>query len=128
MIAASYLCLLIGAWSLWARMTGLCCGCLFGCVNLGALITTAVFRFNTWGKLAALSLCPTAYSSTIDPSTGLYLSYDRTYADDAQMVMLIFVFQMIVCLLSCCLNGVFNKPGQPQHFETPSHHEHLTHH
>ena len=63
-IAASYLCLAAGAWSLWARMTGLVCGCLFGCVNLAALITTGVFRFNSIGKLAALSLCPTALSET----------------------------------------------------------------
>ena len=58
MLAAANLCLTIGTYSLHARMTGICCGCCLGCLNFAALITTAVFRFNTMGKLAAISLAP----------------------------------------------------------------------
>ena len=58
LLGASNLCMIIGVWSLYARFAGMCLGCCFGCVNLAAIITTGVFRFNSMGKLAALSLTP----------------------------------------------------------------------
>ena len=55
LLALSNFCLILGAWSLYARIIGLCGACWCGCANIAALVTTGVFRYNTMGKLAALS-------------------------------------------------------------------------
>ena len=52
------LCLCAGSVVYAARACGLFCICCFNCVLLAAIITTGVFRFNTAGKLAAISLTP----------------------------------------------------------------------
>lgn len=54
-LAFSFMCMAIGSYVLYARVLGLCTGCLFSCVNFAAIITTGVFRFNAAGKLAAIS-------------------------------------------------------------------------
>ena len=55
----------VGVWTFHFRALSGCCACVLSCLMLGAIITTAVFRFNTYGSLAALSLFPTKYDSTI---------------------------------------------------------------
>lgn len=62
-LTLSYLCLSAGTVHLGARLAGLAMLCLFSCLNFTALITTAVFRFNSMGKLAALSKCPSRFDS-----------------------------------------------------------------
>ena len=52
------LCLCAGSVIYAARACGLFCVCCFNCFLLAAIITTGVFRFNTAGKLAAISLTP----------------------------------------------------------------------
>ena len=51
----------IGAYSFHARAIAACCGCLLGCVNFAAIITTCVFRFNIMGRYSTLSLMPSQY-------------------------------------------------------------------
>ena len=58
LLAFNAVTLTCGVWGFKARILGFCCSCLLGCVNVAAIVTTAVFRFNTIGKLAALSLSP----------------------------------------------------------------------
>ena len=58
LMGLAYLITAIGAYSARLRVTGICCLCCLGCLNLAAIITTAVFRFNSMGKLAALSEAP----------------------------------------------------------------------
>mmetsp|Transcript_26546 Transcript_26546/g.35508 ORF Transcript_26546/g.35508 Transcript_26546/m.35508 type:complete len:97 (+) Transcript_26546:312-602(+) len=53
--------MLVGVKSRHMRAIGLCFMSLFGCLNLAAIVTTAVFRFNKMGQLAALSLAPVKY-------------------------------------------------------------------
>ena len=60
-LAAAYLCLAIGTINLKSRIAGLGTLCIMSVCNFIALIVTAVYRFNTLGKLAALSTCPTKY-------------------------------------------------------------------
>ena len=62
-IAANILLLIGGVWNFHLRALGACCASALCCVNLAAIITTAIFRFNTFGRLAALSLLPTKYES-----------------------------------------------------------------
>mmetsp|Transcript_8074 Transcript_8074/g.9289 ORF Transcript_8074/g.9289 Transcript_8074/m.9289 type:complete len:131 (-) Transcript_8074:71-463(-) len=101
--------MVFGAWNLHARMIGLCCACLLGCVNFAALITTAVFRFNSMGQLASLSLAPTYYTgdSSTDPP---YLSDKRSYSGDARMILAVWIMQLFACLCSCCFSIFINKP------------------
>ena len=63
LLALNAIILTLGVWFFKARMAGLCLGTLLGCLNLASLVTTGVFRFNTMGKLAALSLTPSKYDS-----------------------------------------------------------------
>lgn len=89
-LASSYLCLAAGAINLKWRIVGLGSLCLFSCLNFVAIITTAVFRFNSMGKLAALSTCPTKYD---DSKFGYYYVNDSwTYASEADLIVWIWSF------------------------------------
>lgn len=108
MIAVANLCISIGAYNLQARMLGGCCGCCFGCVNFSALITTAVFRFNAMGKLAALSTTWTKFESS---NGDKYLvSNETTYETDASTILALWIVQLLACVCSCCVAGFLNKP------------------
>ena len=85
--ALSFACIVVGAWSLQLRVLGLCGACFMGCVSCAALITTAVFRFNTMGKLASLSTCPTKF----DASAPNFASDKRTYSSDAGLILGIWI-------------------------------------
>ena len=106
MIATANLCISIGAYNLQARMLGGCCGCCFGCINFAALITTAVFRFNTMGSLAAISKTPTKYVG----EGNVIASDDTTYMTDASTILALWVVQMLACVCSCCVSMFLNKP------------------
>lgn len=106
MIATANLCISIGAYNLQARMLGGCCGCCFGCINFAALITTAVFRFNTMGSIAALSKTPTKYVGEANELA----SDDTTYMTDASTILALWVVQMLACVCSCCVSMFLNKP------------------
>ena len=70
MMAATYLLVfVIGAYNFHSRALGGCLGCCIGCVNFAALITTGVFRYNTLGKLAALSDGPSYYDTELERMT-----------------------------------------------------------
>ena len=107
MIATANLCISIGAYNLQARMLGGCCGCCFGCINFAALITTAVFRFNTMGSLAALSETPTKYTEN---GNMIVASDDTTYMTDASTILALWIVQMLACVCSCCVSMFLNKP------------------
>ena len=46
----------VGAFSIHFRGLGSCLGCLLCCTNFAAIVTTAIFRFNAYGSLAAESI------------------------------------------------------------------------
>jgi len=62
LIALNAVLMTLGAWNYFARAISGCLCCLLSMVNLAAIIVTATFRFNTVGKLAALSLTPSKFS------------------------------------------------------------------
>ena len=74
-IAVNSAIMAIGAYNFKARALGMSCGICLICLNLACIITTAVFRFNTMGKLASLSLTPSEY----DASSPYLVSDSRTY-------------------------------------------------
>ena len=61
LIACNAVLQLLGTWNYHARAVSSCCASLLTCLNIAAIVTTAVFRFNTVGKWAALSLTASKY-------------------------------------------------------------------
>ena len=57
---------------------------------------TAIFRFNIMGKLASISEAPALYKSVDGVPT---LSADRTYADDGQLILRLWIVSMIFVTL-----------------------------
>ena len=113
LISIAYLLLAVGARKYDARVTGLVCLCCLECVNFAALITTACFRFNTMGKLAAISLCPSKFEGTNDVGMPT-VSDDRTIGTDADLILGLWIAQLIVFLVSCWSYDRLNKPPSPE--------------
>ena len=109
-LASSYMCLAVGTINLKWRMVGLGTLCLFSCFNFAAIITSAVYRFNDLGRLAALSTCPTKYDAK---AAGYYFVNDKwTYESEANVISWIWTLQMLTFLANCCVNHHLNKiPG-----------------
>lgn len=61
LIAMNMIFAMVGTKLYQFRVLSSCIGSLLCCLSTAAIITTAVFRFNTWGSLAALSLTPSKY-------------------------------------------------------------------
>lgn len=83
------------------RMTAIFLQPLFCLNNLGAVIVIAIFRFNTIGKLAALSAAPVEFSTANGVAT--YDVAGRTYADDGQLLLRLWVISMTFVILQCML-------------------------
>ena len=112
----------IGAFQYHSRMIGVCFGCLLGCLNFAAIVTTGVFRFNTMGKYAALSTTPSKYDNQpFDYSKRVMitssLSDDRTYESDADVITFLWIAQMTLFVFNCCASGGLYYPKKPT--ETP---------
>lgn len=107
LLAANSGLMILGAWSLHARGLAACCGSLCCCLNLAAIITTGIFRYNTWGQLSALCLGPTKF----DSGSITYVNTDRTYSSDAAMITGLWICQMVFCCSNCCLGG-YMKPTE----------------
>ena len=54
-LAVAHILLIVGIVSHHSRAIGMCVSSLISCVHLASIIVTGIFRFNTMGKLAALS-------------------------------------------------------------------------
>ena len=55
--------MLFGSCSHHVRGLTTICGALFSILNFASIITTGVFRFNSWGKLSALCQGPSKYEA-----------------------------------------------------------------
>ena len=97
LLAANSILMLLGAWFVHARLWAGICGCCCCCLNVASIITTAVFRFNSWGKFSTLCDGPSKFDNGINP-----LSDDRTVSGDAALIVGLWVAQMIFCLTNCC--------------------------
>ena len=52
LLAVTQLILLASIWNLYARIVGVISSCIFTMLNFAAIVTTGVFRFSDYGKLA----------------------------------------------------------------------------
>ena len=96
-----------GAWVLVARYIGMCFLFLGLLGTFVAVIVTGTFRFATQGKLAALSETP----SRLDSSTMKLIPDGRVYADDATMVLAIFICQIIFLCGQFCFEAAQEEMG-----------------
>ena len=97
LFACNSVLMLLGTWFVHARLCGGVCGCFCSCLNVASIITTAVFRFSSWGKLSTLCDGPSKFDNGINP-----LSDDRTVSGDAALIIGLWVAQMIFCVTNCC--------------------------
>ena len=104
--------LAVGAYNFKARVLGMSCWNILGCLNIACIITTAVFRFNTMGKLAALSLSPSEYDSETLISG---LDDSRTYNLDGQWILWLWLAQMMTFCQNCIALGFLSKPPSSEH-------------
>lgn len=126
LIAFNGIFMTLGAWNIQTRAISGCCCCLLGIVNLAAMITTCIFRFNTMGKLAALSQQGSKYDGGPDNIDIVgkkvmlvaFLSNEQTYEDDGTIIIILWVGQIILCLSHCCVMGYVSKPPVVNHPET----------
>ena len=93
--------LTLGVWWFPARLTGMIMQTFCAFTLFGAMVTTAVFRFNTYGKLAALSLSP--IHVTHDEDGNVMLDTERTYNDDGTLLLRLWVVTLLFVVAQCCL-------------------------
>ena len=134
LIAMNMIFAMVGTKMYQFRVISSCCGTLLCCLSTAAIITTGVFRFNTRGALAALSLTPSKYVGgdiTIqqffdgsDIQNIQIVSDDRTYSTDGSMILITWIFMILFCCTSCCHGGYAQKPSVP---DAASSYDALTH-
>ena len=106
-----------GACNYRARVISGCLCSILGCVDLAAIIVMFVFRFNTIGRLAALSEAASYYDGasfmeSYEKKVMIInsLSTKRTYTEDGRLIMISLILQIGFCLSHCCIMGYVAKP------------------
>lgn len=113
-LAANAGLMILGSWNFNARGLAACCGGICCCLNFGAIITTGVFRFNSWGMLTALCLAPTKYEGMTDDGTEVKdFGTSRTYESDASVIVALWICQMVFCCTNCIHMGYVSKKPAP---------------
>ena len=116
LIALNSVILAVGTYNYQSRLIGGCCGILLGCLNIAAIVTIGVFRFNLIGQLAAISLVGSKYGGPITQSAShatminSSLSTERTFHSDSEFIMTLWIIQMSLCCCHCCFSCFTNKP------------------
>ena len=100
--------LAIGVYFYPLRLLGLTLQPFFCLANLAAVIVTAIFRFNDFGTLASLSISGAQYGTN---SLGNPIfDTTRTYADDGQMLLRLWIIGMVYLMAQCCLGCFSGAP------------------
>ena len=105
-LALCNLLLMIGAFQFHTRAVGSCLLCCFSCTHLAAIVMTGVFRFNTEGKLAALSTLPVKYVTTNYSKGQVILDSNRTYESDGNVILGLWIGALCQCCFGCCLGNL----------------------
>ena len=109
LLALTYLLLALGARFFTVRIIGACMNCFLTCVHFAAIVTTAVYRFNAKGKLAAICLSPSHYEEggvPDDPLGSGVLNSDWTFKKDGDLILAIWVCQLFLVFALCCLGSL----------------------
>ena len=131
LIAVNALLQLLGTWNHKARAVSSCFASVLTCLNLCAIVTTGVFRFNTIGKWAALSLTPSKYDQPFDLATKTMvissLSDEHTYNSDGKLIAWLFIAQIAFCCTHCCVTSYSAKPPAMNGGHMEVNYDQLTH-
>ena len=101
LLCFSYLLVAFGAFVFHARVIGACLNCWLGFVHFPAILVTAVYRFNSKGRLAADCLDPSSYDGAGKP-----LSDSWTFDKDGELITGIWACQLLVVFFICCLGSM----------------------
>ena len=116
LIACNSLAMGVGLWCCPIRMIACCLHFCLKCAITAALITTAVYRWNKVGRLAALSNTH-CWANGI-ASNGKEVTFDDeiTYAWMAKALTYLFILYCFVCCCMCFGSWMFS-PSKEQHEE-----------
>lgn len=116
LIACNAILMSIGIWLCPVRAIAGCLHCCLKCAVFAGIITTAVFRWDKIGRLAALS--NTHCWATGVAANGKEVTFDDkiTYSWMAQALTYLFILYCVVCCCMCCGSYMF-KPSEEQQEE-----------
>ena len=112
LLALDMIFVVFGAFYFWPRVLGACFNCLLSCAHFGAIITTAVFRFRTQGKLCSLSLRPSRVDSDLNFKDG------HTFETDGQMILALWICQLVFFVIFCCGGCISAKHATQAQMDT----------
>lgn len=95
-LSLSYAGVAVGAFIYRARVYGAACTVFWNCCHLIALIVTAAYRFNKWGRLCALSQAPSSYQGD-----GRFSEW--TFADDGRVMTDLWGLQLLTFVFIFCI-------------------------
>ena len=107
-VLLSTICVCIGVYKPVLRCVASCAMSCCCCVHFCTWISVAVYRFRPQGKLCALSVFPTGWTSKTEVDDAW------TYEKDGSMILALWVLQLLGCCC-CCFMGVnAPKPARMQ--------------
>ena len=98
-----------GIYNFHARMTAYCCGCCYCIFHLVVLIITGVLRFNIKGSLGSISQTSSAFKEPSIKNGTDFISGDRTYESDGDLILGLWIFQFFFFCFHCCGAGWLSK-------------------
>ena len=102
LLSFTYLLIAIGSRYFTTRIIGACLNCFLSCVHFATIVTTAIYRFNTKGKLAAICIAPSYFEGS---DTGV-IGNSWTFKKDGDLILTIWVCQLFLVLALCCLGSL----------------------
>ena len=97
----------LGVWIYPLRLAAIFFQPIFCCHNLGTVIVLAIFRFNTIGKLAALSQAPSEFETVDGTPT---ITATRTYEDDGLRLLRLWTISLVFIIAQCMLGCFSSAP------------------
>ena len=110
-LSFTYFLIAIGSRYFTTRIIGACLNCFLSCVHFATIVTTAIYRFNTKGKLAAICLAPSHFEG-VDSET--LLGSSSTFKKDGDLILTVWVCQLFLVMALCCLGSLPLRISTPQ--------------
>lgn len=92
--------LALGVFLFPTRFIGLMCQTFCSCYFIITLIICAVFRFNSMGQLASLSMAGSSFTTVDGVAT---VSTDTTYEMDGKRILNLWIVSLIFAVAQCLL-------------------------
>ena len=99
----------VGAYKALVRLIAALCTCILCLYAFSMLIVTPVYRFRPMGALTALCEDDTNVICT-DVNDSSCVNSDWTYKKDGELILAIWIVQLIFCVFSCVGSICLTKP------------------